>query len=179
MKRFGLVLVLFAFFVAPAYGSVVGETLQIEWWYPSAGSVYSSWTGTVVDPGSEWYAGSGVGSIDVKAGEITIENVTMGWSGGSGWNGFVFKNLTGATLFTSLNLVSIGGYPPPVDPILSFTADTLYINFNASGVDNVGSGTGQLYTFAYTSSAVPLPPAVLLFAPGLVALGAMRKRYLK
>lgn len=162
-----------------ASATIIGETIVIDWYFPNDTSVFASSGNVVVsDPGVEWAPGSGLGDIDVGDGIITVENLTSGWSGAT-FNGFTFTDALGTIAdFTSLSLVSIGGFPPPVDPVLSFTADVLSINFNPTGSSNVGDGTGQFYTFAFSTAAdvdVPAPATLPLIGLGLLALGLVRR----
>jgi len=137
--------------------SIIGQTIRIDWLYPDSSTVYdtsATWSWRI---GVEWFAGSGAGDIDVGNGTITIENLTAGWGAGS-FNGFRFTDALGAIgAFTSFSLVSITGFAPPIAPALSFTADELLVNFTPTGDDNIGDGVGQVYTFAFTIGAVPVP----------------------
>jgi len=184
MKRWGILVVFLVCLNAHAYGSIIGDTVRIDWMWPSFGSLQNSIMTTVVDPGIEWNAGSFV-YIDIKDGFITIENRGASWATQSGWadsngfNGFVFEDWTKNPNFTSFSLVSIGGYPPPVDPILFFDENLLLVNFNASSADNMGEGKGQLYTFAYTTGAVPEPATMLLLGSGLLSLFGLRRKFRK
>jgi hypothetical protein len=181
MKRLGILVVFLVCLNAHAYGSIIGDTVRIDWFWPQFGAIQNSITTTVVDPGIEWSAGSFL-YIDIKDGFITIENrgapwaTTSGWGGSNGFNGFVFEDYTQNPDFTSLSLVSIGGYPPPVDPILYFEENLLLVNFNASSEDNVGEGKGQLYTFAYTTGVIPEPATMLLLGSGLLGLFGLRRK---
>jgi hypothetical protein len=157
-------------------GVIVGETINIRWLFPNEATVLTSSGDVVVaDPGVEWVPGLGVGDVDVGEGFITIENLTMGWTASQGFNGFTFTDVFGTIPhFTSFSLVSIEGFPPAVDPILSFTPDVLSVNFNASNTSNLGEGTGALYTFAFTT--VPEPTTMALLGIGLVVGWVSRNR---
>ena len=64
--------------------------------------------------------------------------------------------------FTSLDLVSItGGTPPTTDPILTWDADDLFINFNATSATNV-SGLNLTYNFDFTSTSSVVGDTFLL-----------------
>jgi hypothetical protein len=109
-------------------------------------------------------------------GTITIENLNYGWTGSSGFNGYIFSDTSQVPNFTCFNLVSINGFPPPVDPIISFSANELSVNFNASATGNVAEEEGQFYTFSFTYAPVPLPGSLVLLLSGLAALPVLRTR---
>ena len=56
------------------------------------------------------------------------------------------------------------------------SADISYVLFNT---DYPYPGSVFFDNFTYTANAVPLPSALLLFAPGLAGLAALRRRFLK
>lgn len=174
MKKFlGLLLICLVIGIAaPVYaGTIVGDTVNITWYFPTATTSFEATS--VVVPTTVTTFGSGLNSVSIGDGVIVVNNGTEGWTGSSGFNGFVFTDLTKVPDFSSLVLVSATGFLPPVDPILSFNADQLSINFNASGTANLGSGVGQVYTFAYTT---PEPSSILLLlGTGVISL-ATRKR---
>jgi PEP-CTERM motif-containing protein len=183
LRRWALVLVLcvplgLSFSAAPVHAaSILGDTINVDWRFPSIGT--SIFSGNVVVPGSI-VPGQGVGTITIGDGSLTLQNTTQGWTGSSGFNGFLFTDSTKVPNFTSFSLVSIGGFPPPTDPILSFNADQLIVNFNANSASNVGSGSGQLYTFSFTEeggpSVVPEPATLLLLGTTMTGLGLIVRR---
>ena len=151
-----------------ANATILGDTFQIEWWYPSDNSVLTS--STVMVPGS-WNPGYGVSDVTIGDGFITITNDTAGWSGAT-FNGFVFTDLSQDPGFTSLSLVSVVGDVIPYAPGLNYSSNSLEINFTPNGNSNIGNGAGQVYTFAFTygnQTSVPDSSASL----GLLAAGMM------
>jgi hypothetical protein len=175
MKKFlGLLLICLAIGIAaPAYaGTIVGDTVNVTWYFPSASTVFEQ--ATVAVPGTVTTFDAGLNSISIGDGVLVVNNGTAGWTQSSGFNGFAITDLTSIPNFTSLALVSLTGFAPPVGPILSFTADTLSVNFNASGTANLGSGVGQVYTFSYTT---PEPSSlILLLGTGVISLATSRRK---
>jgi hypothetical protein len=176
MRFWGVLLMVFVCLSSPAVGSIVGDTINVEWKYPDITTTY--YASNVVVPGS-LFPGSGLGEINILDGFITLQNNTMGWSGSSGFNGFIFTDISQIPNFTAFNLVSITGFVPSVDPILSFNANQLIVNFNADAASNLGSGSGQFYTFSYSCNPVPLPGSFPLLLSGLVALTGLGLRLKK
>jgi hypothetical protein len=176
MKRWSLLFMALVLVSSPAFGSIIGDTIQVEWNYPILANII--FTGSTTVPGSV-FPGSGVSEINIADGTIIVTNTTDGWQGAL-FNGFIFTDLSTVPNFTSLQLVSVTGFPPPIDPILSFDADHLSINFDATGSDNIGSGLGQVYTFSYTyGAAAPLPGSLILLLSGLAALTGLRTKLKK
>lgn len=178
----GLVLVSACLLPSGAEASIIGHTLRIEWEYTPFGGVFTSTTVAVVDPGVEWNPGSGVSSVDVADGVITIQNDTMGWSaaGVGGINGFRFIDVNGTIpAFSSFFLISIAGFPPPDAPSFVVTPDSILVNFDPTGGGNIGAGVGQLYTLGFTTDdapdAVPEPASIVLLSAGLGLLGFRRR----
>jgi hypothetical protein len=184
LRRWTLTLVLsvplgLSFSAAPVHAaSILGDTINVDWRFPSIGT--SIFSGNVVVPGST-NPGQGAGTITIGDGSITVQNLTQGWTGSSGFNGFIFTDSTQVPNFTSFSLVSIGGFVPPTDPILSFNANQLLVNFNASSASNLASGSGQLYTFSFTEEGgpvgvVPEPATLLLLGTTMTGLGLIARR---
>ena len=159
---------------------ILGHTLRVDWWIPTAGTSFFSTAVVVTDPGVEIpEVGNGVGAIDIGNGFITVENTTRGWAGFP-FNGFAFTDVLGTIPdFTSLALVSVGGFAPPISPGLSFTADRLAVNFTPTGDDNAADDIGQLYTFAFTtgdtSAPIPEPTSIVLVASGVLGIAGARR----
>jgi hypothetical protein len=115
LKRWALALVLcvplgLGALAAPVHAApILGDTISVDWRFPSFGA--SIFTGTVTVPGS-LVPGQGVGTITIGDGIITLENTTQGWTATSGFNGFIFTDVTKVPDFRSFSLVSIGGFRP-------------------------------------------------------------------
>jgi len=104
-------------------------------------------------------------------GTIVVDNATLGWSAAS-FNGFKLTDLSQSPGFSSLNLVSITGNVTPIAPATSFNADQLSVNFTPTGVANIASGSGQEYTFSFTTAMGENVPdvgsTILLLGCGLL-----------
>ncbi|MGO9175291.1 MAG: PEP-CTERM sorting domain-containing protein [Desulfobaccales bacterium] len=172
MRRWGILLMVLVCVSSPAFGSIVGDTITEDYYFPTITTLLTSTS--VVAPGTSNFFGSL--NLNFLDGTITADNPTYGWTASSGFNGIVFTDTTKVPNFNSFNLVSITGYPPTVDPILSFNADQLIVNFNAASSDNLGTNPGAFYTFSYSyGTPVPLPPSMLLLGSGLLGLVGWRR----
>jgi len=71
--------------------SIVGDKVEVIWLYPTASSVFETFSAVPV-PGTI-YAGFGAGDFTISGDTVTIVNTTSGWSAGS-YNGFEILDLT-------------------------------------------------------------------------------------
>lgn len=146
--------------------SVIGDEFLIEWWYGSPGDAFESQN--VVVPGS-WNPGYGVSDVTIGDGFITITNDATGWAGAD-FNGFYFTNLSQDPGFTSFSLTNVSPNAPLFAPVLSYTSNSLEVNFTPTGDGADATGPGPIhYTFAFTygsNAAVPDGAATV----GLLAL---------
>ena len=85
MKKIrALLLVLLLMVVAPpAYGSIVGDSVSIEWAFPVESTSFFSQT--VVVPGAV-FPGYGISSVSIGDGTVTVDNGSPAWAGSSGFN---------------------------------------------------------------------------------------------
>lgn len=161
--------------------SIIGDTFQITWQYPNSGTTFESFSGTLTASGLTWSPGAatGLNFVMLTDGTVVINNATAGWSAAS-FNGFLITDLTQSANFTSLALQSVTGAIPPIAPATSFSANQLSINFTPTGVQNTASsGTGQVYTFSFTTGASGVPDTgstVLMLGCGLVGLAVLAIR---
>lgn len=172
MKKLLLVALFGVASLSSARANIIGDEFLVEFWLGSPGDAFASQNLTV--PGS-WnpnndVPGSGVSDVTIGDGYISIVNDLGGWFGAD-FNGFYFTNLSQDPGFTSLTLASVSGNAPLLTPSLSFTGNSLLINFTPGGDEALATGSGLLeYTFAFTygsNAAVPDTSATL----GLLALG--------
>jgi hypothetical protein len=71
--------------------SIVGDSVQLAWIYPSTGNVFEYFPSIIV-PGTV-FLGFGASDFTVTSNTITISNSTEGWTGAQ-FNGFVLTDLT-------------------------------------------------------------------------------------
>ncbi len=160
---------------ARALPTVAGDNFEIQWFYPNSTTVYDSDPSLAV-PGTWTSVNDPNISITLSDGQIVVNVTQYPWSGGSGFNGFVFTDLSKVANFNSLALVSDPGYTGNA-PILAYTADTLSINFNATS-SNTGVVGPQTYTFAFSEAGSAVPDGsstLMLLGMGLMALGGVRR----
>ncbi|MGD1017793.1 MAG: hypothetical protein ABSA12_00600 [Verrucomicrobiia bacterium] len=171
MKKLFILSVLTMCCAITVRASVEGDNFEVQYFYPDLSTVYDSATTTV--PGSV-VVGEGINSVAISDGQIVISvayaNFTV-----SSFNGIVFTDLSKTPDFASLTLASVTGDAPYTDPVLSFTADTLSMNF--SGVDNDLSPFTLTYDFTEGGSAVPEGSSTLmLLGMAMTGLACLRRR---
>ena len=90
--------------------------------------------------------------VSISAGQIVFTDYAYGYAAGA-FNGYVLTDLSEVPDFTSLTLVSVTGNALPITPGLSYTADSLAINFTPTGAANIPTESGTaVYTFDFTTA---------------------------
>jgi hypothetical protein len=157
-------------FGGSANAGFIGNTLDADYLFGGISSVYDDMSNVVVGAGAEW-------SLFNLSTDVDDKSITMSRSGGvsfsqSTFNGFSFTDVNGTiedfvavTVDASTTLVGFDASR------VSFTADSLYLNFE-------GLSGGDLFAKVNVSftSAVPEPSIIALFGLGLVGIGFARRR---
>ena len=162
---------------AKAIPSVAGDNFEIQWLFPDTSTTYGSDTVTV---SGTWSSPAGyAGVVSITDGQISIGfSSDLDWSAGS-FNGFVFTDTSETPNFTSLTLASVAGTPLAITPALSYTADSLSVNFTPTGVENGNGFTPYTYTFDFTEGTSPVPEAsstFILLGFAMTGLACLRRR---
>jgi hypothetical protein len=159
-------------------GSVVGDNFQVEWDFPTLGTLGTAGdSGSVTVPGT-WTDPVYGDIIQISNGQIVFTTYAGGYAAGS-FNGYVLTDSSETPDFSSFTLASVTGNSLPITPGLSYTADSLDINFTPTGVQNIPSESGSaIYTFDFTTGAsVPDGGATLsLFGVAMAGLACLRRR---
>ena len=134
------------------------------------------------------YFGSHAVGVSLGPGSYTVTPIDMfhggaftAWWTGNNWQSNYYVDVSGGLLYGG----SIADWRSPGDAFANsygtnFTlgsAATVYFGIQDQP-DKYGDNGGGL-SFLVTSNAVPLPPSLLLLAPGLVGLVALRRRLTK
>ena len=138
-----------------------------------------------VGPGSEYIWNSF--TIDVTADTIVFSRTGTGTtlfrsflSGGMPlvYSGFIFESLDGGTPINAVSFTATEGvadnFVGPPTPDISFTDDTLTINF--FNMSFSGNSALTIKIAGAPMPAVPLPPAMALSLGGLALLAGLRRR---
>lgn len=177
MKNLLLIAVLGCACCDSLHASLSGDTLELNYLYPTAVSVLYSTSGTAP---LNWSLYGGTINFLLTTSEITVSVIapnTDAWTPAP-FNGFMVADLSESANFTSLTLVSQTGPVNPVAPQLTFDANDLYVNFTPGSAAN--SNPGQVsYTFGFTTQASPVPEPTTIISGALMLLpfgsGAFRQ----
>lgn len=177
MKGFGFAVsfLVAAALTTPAYGGLIGATVDIAADYPTLGTVLQDGGTHVVDGTVEWAAGSfGPSYSDTLSVQITASQIILSFNGsgasftGASFNGLDIRTITG--IITSAVTDGSSGFDPVA---ITLSGADLYLNYQGVGVT-----AGQLSVIDYTGSAgsTPEPASYWLMGAGLIALAAARRR---
>ena len=159
--------------------TITGETVSIYQLFPDITSPYLEIEGSVeVGAGVEatLTSGGANATIDVSGSSVTVTALEdFPISGSGSFNGIRITDVLGG--FGDFMSFSLAGDPTIEGAVLSFDADSLYLNFDATGYVLEGQSLTANFTVA-DPAPVPLPAAgVMLFAgAGLLGFVGRRRR---
>ena len=181
----GLVGLAFLGMTGTANASLIGHTVLAEWLFPNTSNVIESHV-VVVGTGIELPATTILNDtkFDIDIGGDFVQWI---WNSGAGWqniaaNGWRFTDLTGGLTISgySIGAGTTAGVAGLEAADLSFTANSVFGNFGASGASRVtvagGSDIIELKIAFAVPNAVPEPSTLTLFTIALGGLGFMARR---
>ncbi|MGD0060050.1 MAG: hypothetical protein ABSD58_11600 [Verrucomicrobiia bacterium] len=179
MKKLFIVSVLTLACAITARASVVGDNFQVQWDFPSLGTLGTAGdSGSITVPGT-WTDPVYGDVVSISAGQIVFTDYAYGYAAGS-FNGYVLTDLSEVPDFTSLTLVSVTGNALPITPGLSYTADSLAINLTPTGAANEPTVSGTaVYTFDFTTAGASVPEGsstLMLLGMAMTGLAWLRRR---
>lgn len=171
-----LIAVIFSTLASQANATILaGDALRIEWLFPDTGSIFSSWD-VIVGSGVEVVDAAGYGAIDIDV-DGGMPNILFDFTSSAGFgfasfNGFRISDYTGTVDdFTNISINSITNMFGFDLSRVSFTADTIDMNFQGLGV-NADTFVG----LDVDGVSVIAPAPFVLLSLGLVGIGAATKR---
>ena len=171
----GLSAVLSATCGAASASSLIGDTINFQYFYPSESSLYEQKQITVAADNSDAITSIGIFRFDPEASGFKIPSFnTTNYFNPASFNGFKLSSLdfddgstiTGYTLVT--NMLGLD------DSRVAFTGNTFDINWQGLSFDPNTYVNVDFKTSASNSTNIPTPALL----PGLIGLGAaaLRKR---
>ncbi len=179
MKRlvFAASFLIAAALTTPAYGGLIGASVDILADYPTLGTVYVDGGTYTVDGTVEWAEGAFSGYSDTLSVQITDTQIILSFNGSgadfaaASFNGLDIDALTGSITSAVTDGASV------FDPVgITLSGNNLYLNYE--GV-SVAAADGQLSIIDYAGTgagATPEPATYGLMAVGLLTLAFLRRR---
>jgi PEP-CTERM motif len=156
-------------------GTILGDTVTIEYLYPDSATLYGlSATGTVTPTGVTLNLFGEV-SVTVFGNDVQMIGTGGGTYSAAAFNGVSVQDITNPSAFTGFSVdaaTTIGGFNLSD---IAISGGLLYINY-----EGLPAPTGALAQVDFTSSAsVPEPGTLPLLTVGLLgAAGIFRRRFL-
>ena len=168
-----------------ASASLIGDTIDIEWWFPDTSTVFASDSHLVselveVNCPNDSTANSNIcagfvswpASIDIGAETIRYQQIGSPGFTTAGFNGWVFSDLDwgvageiiGVSLDTNIDGLDLNR--------VSYTADSVSINLQGLG----GDLRREFAELTLDVRHVPDPATLALFGIGLAGLGFARRK---
>lgn len=156
---------------SPAKAGLIGETVSVDYHWPTLGSVYISSGNAVVGAGVEFAGIGGFGpAADIADDSFTITyNQQWNLAGSGPFDGLVLSSLT-----ADITGISIGSNTFGFVPTVTFDSQHVYVNqFGAAFLPAGGSLTVNL---EFAAEAVSEPGMLILMGLGLAGLGYARRK---
>jgi hypothetical protein len=156
---------------APAKAGFIGETVSVDYHWPTLGSVYLSSGNAVVGAGVEF---SSIGSFGPAA-DIADESFTITYSntwhlsGGAAFDGLVLTAMTADIIGVSIDSNTFGFVP-------TLTFDGQHVYVNQAGAAFLPAGASLTVNVEFAAAEIPEPAALTIIGLGIAGLAIARRR---